>query len=65
MPIVRAPEDDVDVSILMSTPELGEDYSLITDEMRDVMEKLLDDGIEQWELSFIERKIARKWGWIA
>ena len=64
MAITPAPDNDVDVTILINTPDLEEDATRITDEMRVVMTQLLDPEIETWELSFVDRKYARQWRWL-
>lgn len=60
MPIIVFP-DELDATILASTPELRADE--ITDEFREVMTALLSETPNH-ELSFHERKVALALGWL-
>lgn len=52
--------DDLDETIRLSSPEGVE----ITDEMRDLMTKLLDPEVPKHTLTFHERKVGLFYGWL-
>lgn len=62
MPVVEVP-GDLDETIRQSTDEelWGEE---ITEEMREVMARIVDPDVETYELTFHERKVALQYGWV-
>lgn len=63
MPVTVVPED-LDETIRQSTPQIDFELEPITDEMRDVMSRIIDPGVQSWELTFHERKIGIEYGWL-
>lgn len=56
--------DDLDATIQASTNRVDFAVEPVTDEMRDVMTRVLDPGVAEHELTFHERKVALFYGWI-
>jgi hypothetical protein len=66
---VPDPEDplvvDIDATILASAPELETvEPAGVTDELRELMTKILDPEVPQHELSFRERKFGISLNWL-
>ena len=57
---IREVPNDLDETIRVNT----EGDVQVTDEMRSVMEKLLDSDMADHELSFHDRKVAIFYGWV-
>jgi len=63
MPVDEVP-GDLDETIRQNTPRVDFTLEPVTDDMRDVMTRVLDPGVAEHELTFHERKVALFYGWM-